>query len=116
MTHGRVSVTVLVCLPPDTLGQFPVHRIRPEFVRHTDDVLLSQLHSLIEHLFHEFEGICTVVVPLPTLDDFNPAVPQIGRESCRERACEQRVELGGRRIIKNNTINTNSCYDEYKII
>src|SRR3546814_7734590 len=75
MTHGRVRVTVLVCLPPDTLGQFPVHRIRPEFVRHTDDVLLSQLHSLIEHLFHEFEGICTVVVPFPTLDYYKPAVP-----------------------------------------
>src|SRR3546814_14517578 len=33
--------------------------------------------------------------------------PQIGRASCRERVCQYRVDLGGRRIIKKKRKHTN---------
>src|SRR3546814_16958806 len=61
------------------------------------------------------DGTVTVMVPGDTqpsqigqielVNFLNPAgLQQIGRASCRERVCQVRVDLGGRRIIKNKKI------------
>src|SRR3546814_14436488 len=47
-------------------------------------------------------------------------IPEIGRASCRERVCQLRVDLGGRRIIKKknkkrNAVNRSSQLEQYTL-
>src|SRR3546814_11539209 len=55
-------------------------------------------HSFLHHTSHRDR------VPGCPSDCCLHAIEQIGRASCRERVCQYRVDLGGRRIIKQKTI------------
>src|SRR3546814_19031215 len=51
-----------------------------------------------------FGSLCALLGSLVLVEPFRETVPlvwKIGRASCRERVVSVRVDLGGRRIIKN---------------